>query len=120
MILVWARVWDAVHPVHPPVHCDWLVHLLHLVAAHGVGRSEAGSDNIPEGIAIILRYRGCGVWILAAFWGMLFQLAVSPFNWIDKVMEEVGKKARREVEMPKPSEKAEDTVLLFEGKNPRM
>jgi hypothetical protein len=34
-------------------------------------------------VAIILKYRGCGVWLLAAFWGTLFQLAVSPFNWID-------------------------------------
>ncbi len=46
-------------------------------------------------MAIILRYRGCGVWILAAFWGTLFQLAVSPFNWIDMVMEEVGEKVGR-------------------------
>jgi hypothetical protein len=46
-------------------------------------------------VAIILRYRGCGVWIIAAFWGTLFQLAVSPFNWIDKVMEEVGEKVGR-------------------------
>jgi hypothetical protein len=46
-------------------------------------------------VAIILRYRGCGVWILAAFWGTLFQLAVSPFNWIDRVMEEMGEKEGR-------------------------
>jgi hypothetical protein len=38
-------------------------------------------------VAIIIRYRGCGVWVLTAFWGMLFQLAMSPFNWIDGVME---------------------------------
>jgi hypothetical protein len=31
-------------------------------------------------VAIIIRYRGCGVWVLTAFWGTLFQLAVSPFN----------------------------------------
>jgi hypothetical protein len=31
-------------------------------------------------LAIILRYRGCGVWILAVFWVTLFQLAVSLFN----------------------------------------
>jgi hypothetical protein len=31
-------------------------------------------------VAIIVRYRGCGVWVLTAFWGTLFQLAVSPFN----------------------------------------
>ncbi len=29
---------------------------------------------------IIVRYKGCGIWVLTAFWGTLFQLAVSPFN----------------------------------------
>jgi hypothetical protein len=33
--------------------------------------------------------------VLTAFWGTLFQLAVSPFNWIDKVMEDVGWKVGR-------------------------
>ncbi len=46
-------------------------------------------------VAIILRYRGCGVWILAVIWGTLIKLAMSPFNWIDKVMEEVGEKVWR-------------------------
>ncbi len=32
-------------------------------------------------VAIILRYRGCVLWILAAFWGTLFQLALFPINW---------------------------------------
>ncbi len=41
-------------------------------------------------VAIIVRYRGCGVWVLTAFWGTLFQLAVSPFNWIDGIMEDVA------------------------------
>ncbi len=27
--------------------------------------------------------------MLTAFWGTLFQLAISPFNWIDSVMEGV-------------------------------
>ncbi len=30
--------------------------------------------------------------MLTAFWGTLFQLAVSPFNWIDTVMQDVGRK----------------------------
>jgi hypothetical protein len=30
------------------------------------------------------------VWVLTAFWGTLFQLAISPFNWIDGVMEDVA------------------------------
>jgi hypothetical protein len=42
-------------------------------------------------VAIIMRYRGCGVCVLTVFWSTLFQLAVSPFNWNDKVMEDVGK-----------------------------
>ncbi len=31
-------------------------------------------------IVIIVRYKGCRIWVLIAFWGTLFQLAVSPFN----------------------------------------
>ncbi len=46
-------------------------------------------------VAIIVRYGGCGVWVLTTFWGTLFQLAVSPFNWIDKVMEDVGREVGR-------------------------
>jgi hypothetical protein len=42
-------------------------------------------------VAILVRYRGCGAWVLTAFWGTLFQLAVSPFNWIDGVMKDIGK-----------------------------
>ncbi len=34
--------------------------------------------------------RGCGVWVLSAFWGTFFQLAVLPFNWINSVMENVA------------------------------
>jgi hypothetical protein len=41
-------------------------------------------------VAIIVRYRGCGVWVLTAFWGTLFQLAVSPFKRIDGVMKDVA------------------------------
>jgi hypothetical protein len=43
-------------------------------------------------VAIITRYRGCGIWVLTAFWGTLFQLAVSPFNCIDTAMQDVGKR----------------------------
>ncbi len=43
-------------------------------------------------VVIIVRYRGCGVWVLTTFWGTLFQLVVSPFNWINGVMQDVGRK----------------------------
>ncbi len=97
-------------------------------------------------VAIMVRYRGCGMWVLTAFWGTLFQLADSPFNWINKVMEDVGKKVGKMLDkeagrdhpkeaMDEPnlsghqeegpvtySEKADldDTISLFEGKNTRV
>jgi hypothetical protein len=41
-------------------------------------------------VIIIVRCKGCGIWVLTAFWGTLFQLAISPFSWIDPAMEGVG------------------------------
>ncbi len=38
----------------------------------------------------ILRTRGCGLWILAAFYGTLFQLVLVPVRWAGKVAEDVG------------------------------
>ncbi len=41
-------------------------------------------------VIIIVRCKGCGIWGMMAFWGTLFQLAISPFSWIDAAMESVG------------------------------
>jgi hypothetical protein len=41
-------------------------------------------------VIIIVRCKGCGKWVLTAFWGTLFQLAISPFSWVDAAMEGVG------------------------------
>ncbi len=41
-------------------------------------------------VIIIVRCKGCGIWVLTAFWGTLFQLAISPFSWVDAAMESVG------------------------------
>jgi hypothetical protein len=41
-------------------------------------------------IFIIVKYRVCSISMLAVFSVMLFQLAVSPFNRIGLVMEEVA------------------------------
>jgi hypothetical protein len=65
-------------------------------------------------IIVIVRYRGCGLWVLTALWGTLFQLAVSPFSWVDAAMEGVGDRvsqmmeneADREPEKEKPKRKA--------------
>jgi hypothetical protein len=41
-------------------------------------------------VIIIVRCKGCGIRVLLAFWGTLFQLAISPFSWIDAAMESMG------------------------------
>jgi hypothetical protein len=41
-------------------------------------------------VIIIVRCKGCGIWVLTALWGTLFQLAISPFSWVDAAMEGVG------------------------------
>jgi hypothetical protein len=63
---------------------------------------------------VIVRCRGCGLWVLTALWGTLFQLAVSPFTWVGATMEGVGERvgqmmedeADREPEKEKPRRKA--------------
>ncbi len=41
-------------------------------------------------VIMIVRCKGCGIWVLTAFWGTLFQLEISPFSWVDAAMEGVG------------------------------
>jgi hypothetical protein len=41
-------------------------------------------------VIIIVRCKGFGIWVLTALWGTLFQLAISPFSWVDAAMESVG------------------------------
>jgi hypothetical protein len=41
-------------------------------------------------VIILVRCKGCGIWILTALWGTLFQLAISPFSWVDAAMESAG------------------------------
>jgi hypothetical protein len=41
-----------------------------------------------------MRYQGCVVWEFAAFWRMLFQLSVSPFNCINEVTKDIGEKVK--------------------------
>jgi hypothetical protein len=53
-------------------------------------------------IFIIAGYQACWIWALAALWGRLFQLAMSPFNCIDKMMEDVSEKVGKMVSMEVP------------------
>ncbi len=54
------------------------------------------------------------MWVMTALWGTLFQLAISPFSWVDAAMEGVGERvgqmmeneADREPEEEKPRRKA--------------
>jgi hypothetical protein len=65
-------------------------------------------------IIVIVRCKGCGIWVMTALWRTLFQLAISPFSWVDAAMEEVGERvgqmmeneADREPEEEKPRRKA--------------
>jgi hypothetical protein len=72
--------------------------------------------NIFLRVVIIVRYKGCGIWVLTAFWGTLFQLAVSPFNWIDAAMEDVGMKVGQmmETEAAREPEKKESEKRSME------
>ncbi len=65
-------------------------------------------------VIVIVRCKGCGIWVLTALWGTLFQLAISPFSWMDAAMEGVGvqvgqmmeTEAAREPEEEKPRRKS--------------
>ncbi len=65
-------------------------------------------------IIVIIRYKGCGIWVMTALWGTLFQLAISPFSWVDAAMEGVGERVGQmmeneadwELEEEKPRRKA--------------
>jgi hypothetical protein len=49
-------------------------------------------------VIVIVRCKGCGIWVLTALWGTLFQLAISPFSWMDAAMEEVGERVGQMME----------------------
>jgi hypothetical protein len=65
-------------------------------------------------VIILVRCKGCEIWVLTALWGTLFQLAISPFSWVDAAMEGVGVRvgnmmeteAAREPEEEKPRRKS--------------
>jgi hypothetical protein len=65
-------------------------------------------------VIVIVRCKRCGIWVMTALWGTLFQLAISPFSWMDAAMEGVGERvgqmmeteADREPEDERPKRKA--------------
>jgi hypothetical protein len=65
-------------------------------------------------VVVIVRCKGCGLWVLTALWGTLFQLAISPFSWMDAAKEGVGEcvgemmetEATREPEEERPKRRS--------------
>jgi hypothetical protein len=70
---------------------------LMLIDAAGVGRLWLMVTVLVR-VVVIVRYKGCGIWVLTALWGTLFQLAISPFSWMDAAMEGVGIRVRQMME----------------------
>jgi hypothetical protein len=61
-------------------------------------------------VIIIRRCKGCGIWVQTAFWGTLFQLAFSPFSWVDAAMESVGVRVGQMMETEAARETEEGEV----------
>ena len=53
---------------------------------------------------IITKKKGCGVWVLAAVWGTLYQLIITPIRWADstagKMAKDVEMRMKQEAEEP--------------------
>ena len=63
----------------------------------------------------ILKTRGCGLWVFAAFYGTLFQLAMVPVRWAGKVAEDVGDRVGDGMELEaKKRKQATHTYPLLE------
>ena len=48
-------------------------------------------DIVIRAVAIA-KVRGCGWWLMGAFWGTLFQMAVAPVQWAVAKGHNIGKK----------------------------
>jgi hypothetical protein len=59
-------------------------------------------------VIVIVRCKGCGSWVLTALWGTLFQLAISPFSWMDAAMEGVGERVGQMMETEADREPEEE------------
>ena len=71
--------------------------------------------------------RGCGVWVLAAVWGTLYQLVITPIRWADdtagRMAKDVEWRMEQEAEagfmcqipMRRLRETGEDAWPLYQG-----
>jgi hypothetical protein len=60
-------------------------------------------------VIVIVRCKGCGIWVMTALWGTLFQLAISPFTWMDAAMEGVGERVGQMMETEADREPEEES-----------
>jgi len=51
-------------------------------------------------VLVLVSLHGCGVWVLGAVWGALFQILVSPIRWADKAAKEVADRVEEHVNAP--------------------
>jgi hypothetical protein len=68
-------------------------------------------DIVIRAIAIA-RVRGCGLWLLGALWGTLFQVAVSPVRWAAGVGHDAGQRVRYHMDAEVARIKSEDKIEL--------
>jgi hypothetical protein len=59
-------------------------------------------------VIVIVRCKVCGIWVLTALWGTLFQLAISPFSWMNAAMEGVGERVGQMMETEADREPEEE------------
>lgn len=63
-------------------------------------------------VLVLVRLHGCGVWVLGAVWGALFQILISPIRWADKAAKEVADRVEEHVNAPSttlyPQQQLED------------
>jgi hypothetical protein len=65
-------------------------------------------DTVMIRVIVIVRCKGCGIWVQTALWGTLFQLAISPFSWMDAAMEGVGERVGQMMETEADREPEEE------------
>jgi hypothetical protein len=66
-------------------------------------------DIVTRPIAIA-RVRGCGLWLLGALWGTLFQVAVSPVRWAAGVGQDAGERVKYHMDAEVARIESEDKV----------
>ncbi|OBQ34767.1 MAG: hypothetical protein AN484_26530, partial [Aphanizomenon flos-aquae WA102] len=68
----------------------------------------------------IIRVRGPGVWLIAAFWGTLYQIALSPLRWADNTAKGIADRVAKEMELNADDEEKrplskEEAAGLYQG-----